>query len=434
MSISSSLNAGVAGLNSNGTRLATISDNISNASTYGYKRAVAEFQNMVIGEGTGVGFSAGGVRATTGRLVDVRSSLISTSNPTDISISGRGMLPVTELSGLADNPDQNELLLVSTGSFRPDSDGYLRTPSGHVLMGWPADADGTVPEFPRDTVDGLEPIVVALNQIAANPTTRIGVGVNLPSTATTAGAIGESQVLSIEYFDNMGSSERLGVTFVPTVPTSGSSNSWTMTITDSASDDATIGSYVLVFDESRSAGGTLLSVTSDAGDSYDSETGLLDLNVAGGPMSLDIGKLGDPAGITQLGDSFLPTSITRDGSPGGSLSSVEIDPIGNLIGTYDGGFTRTLYKVPVVDVRNPNGLIPMENQAFSISRDSGPFFLWDAGQGPTGAMAGFSREESATDVATELTSLIQTQRAYSSNAKVIQTVDEMLQETTNLKR
>ena len=56
MSISSSLNAGVAGLNSNGTRLATISDNISNASTYGYKRAVAEFQNMVIGEGTGLVF------------------------------------------------------------------------------------------------------------------------------------------------------------------------------------------------------------------------------------------------------------------------------------------------------------------------------------------------------------------------------------------
>ena len=39
-----------------------------------------------------------------------------------------------------------------------------------------------------------------------------------------------------------------------------------------------------------------------------------------------------------------------------------------------------------------------------------------------------------TDVAGELTNLIQTQRAYSSNAKVIQTVDEMLQETTNIKR
>ena len=47
---------------------------------------------------------------------------------------------------------------------------------------------------------------------------------------------------------------------------------------------------------------------------------------------------------------------------------------------------------------------------------------------------GFALEESATDVAGELTQLIQTQRAYSSNAKVIQTVDEMLQETTNIKR
>jgi flagellar hook protein FlgE len=42
--------------------------------------------------------------------------------------------------------------------------------------------------------------------------------------------------------------------------------------------------------------------------------------------------------------------------------------------------------------------------------------------------------ESNTDIAAELTSLIETQRAYSSNAKIVQTVDEMLQETTNLKR
>jgi flagellar hook protein FlgE len=68
------------------------------------------------------------------------------------------------------------------------------------------------------------------------------------------------------------------------------------------------------------------------------------------------------------------------------------------------------------------------------SVDSGSFFLWDASDGPTGDILGFALEESNTDVASELTSMIQTQRAYSSNAKVIQTVDEMLQETTNIKR
>ena len=49
-------------------------------------------------------------------------------------------------------------------------------------------------------------------------------------------------------------------------------------------------------------------------------------------------------------------------------------------------------------------------------------------------MQGYALEESTTDVAEELTHLILTQRAYSSNAKIIQTVDEMLQETTNIKR
>jgi flagellar hook protein FlgE len=85
-------------------------------------------------------------------------------------------------------------------------------------------------------------------------------------------------------------------------------------------------------------------------------------------------------------------------------------------------------------VPNVNGLIALNDQTYQVSRDSGPFFLWNAGEGPTGSVVGFSREESATDVAAELTQLIQTQRAYSSNAKVIQTVDEMLQETTNIKR
>ena len=79
-------------------------------------------------------------------------------------------------------------------------------------------------------------------------------------------------------------------------------------------------------------------------------------------------------------------------------------------------------------------MVAMDKQVYMPSPESGSFFLWDAGDGPTGDIVAFAREESATDVASELTDMIQTQRAYSSNAKVIQTVDEMLQETTNIKR
>jgi len=171
-----------------------------------------------------------------------------------------------------------------------------------------------------------------------------------------------------------------------------------------------------------------------SGGAYDSVAGTLALTVAGGPLVMTIGKIGDANGLTQLSDSFAPTAITKDGSPVGNLTAVEIDENGYITATYDTGFTRRIYQIPLVDVANPNGLTVMNNQTFQVSPDSGSFFLWDAGDGPTGAVVGYAREGSATDVAAELTSLIQTQRAYSSNAKVIQTVDEMLQETTNIKR
>jgi len=432
MTISSSLNAGVAGLNANATKLATISDNIANSSTYGYKRAQADFSSQVINGSVGF-YSAGGVRATTQRLITERGPLVNTSNPTDIAVSGRGMLPVTPAVSMSAGGEL-PMMLVTTGSFRPDANGVLTTETGMVLMGWPANIDGTMPSYPRDTVAGLEPVRISVNQFAGDPTTQMTLGVNLPATETVAGSSGNAQELSIEYFGNLGTSEMLNVSFEPTVPASGASNEWTMTIRDSASGDAVVGSYTLQFDDSRAAGGTLASVTTLSGGAYDPATGSITLTLAGGPLDLNIGTIGDPSGMTQLSDSFAPVSIEKNGSPVGNLTTVEVDAQGFVNAIYDVGFTRTIYQIPLVDVPNPNGLISLNNQAYQVSPDSGPFFLWNAGDGPTGEVVGYSREESATDVAAELTQLIQTQRAYSSNAKVIQTVDEMLQETTNIKR
>jgi flagellar hook protein FlgE len=207
-----------------------------------------------------------------------------------------------------------------------------------------------------------------------------------------------------------------------------------MEVRDSASGGAVIGEYTLTFDDARGSGGNLLSVAAITGGAYDVGNGTIEVNVNGGPMEINIGIIGEPGGFTQLSDSFSNAPVVKDGSPVGNLTSVEVDGEGMVHAIYDSGFTRVIYQVPLIDVPNPNGLIALSNQAYQISPDSGSFFLWDAGDGPTGDIVGFSREESTTDVAGELTQLIQTQRAYSSNAKVIQTVDEMLQETTNIKR
>ncbi|AVO38839.1 flagellar hook protein FlgE [Pukyongiella litopenaei] len=433
MTISSSLNAGVAGLSANASRLASISDNIANSSTYGYKRVQTDFHSMVIASNGG-SYSAGGTRATTTRLIDARGPLISTSNATDLAVRGRGMIPVASAAEAAAGGESLQMMLTTTGSFRTDDTGRLTTESGLVLLGWPALPDGTFPPYPRDTAAALEPVQINLNQLSGEPTTRMTLGLNLPATETEAGGTGQPRDLSVEYYDNLGRSESIQVSFSPAIPAAGMSNQWTMVLSDSASGGAVIGEYTLTFDDSRAAGGTLSAVSTVSGGAYDPATGSMVVNVDGGPIEFTIGGIGDSNGITQLSDQFAPGTISKDGSAVSNMTGVEIDANGQVHAYFDSGATRTIYKVPLADVPNPNGMVALNHQTYLPSPDSGAYFLWDAGDGPTGEVVAYAREESSTDVAGELTSMIQTQRAYSSNAKVIQTVDEMLQETTNIKR
>jgi len=437
MTISSSLNAGVTGLSVNASKLAAISDNISNSKTYGYKRADVDFSSVALTSREGA-YTAGGVRATAFRQVDSQGALSTTTNSLDIAIGGKGMLPVTQISSLVgtNNSGNLPLQLITTGSFQPDSDGIVRTQSGLVLLGWKADVNGVVPSQSRDSVSGLEPVEIEYNQYASSRTDSISMGVNLPATATQAGSVGTPFTINIEYYDNLGAPQSLDATLTPNVPAVGSSNQWDLVLRDSNSAGAIVGDFTVVFDSSAAAGGSIQSVTPNAPGTYDPVTGLANVAVNGGldPINIEIGIPGSSSHLTQLSASFSPTSVTKNGSAVGSLIEVEIDENGFINALYDTGYSKVIYQVPLASVANPNGLNSLDSQSFGISPDSGPFYLWDAGDGPTGSTIGFAREESTTDIAGELTQLIQTQRAYSSNAKVIQTVDEMLQETTNIKR
>ena len=434
MTISSSLNAGVMGLSVNATRLSTISDNIANSATYGYKRSQVEFSSMVLQQRENT-YAAGGVRVQTYKDIEDTGSLVSSGNATDIAIAGRGMLPVTTLGGVSELAANRPLMLIPTGSFSADANGFLRTLSGLNLLGWPVDSAGNVANVSRDSAAGLEPVNLSVNQFTASPTTQISLGLNLPASATNAGETGDPFTLPTEYFDNLGRSQTLTLTFTPQVPATGSSNSWAVTVTDSAGDpNVDIASFSVSFDDTSTNGGSILNVTPGTGGTYDASTGVFGINVANGAMDLFIGRPNDNAGLTQLSAPFSPYSISKDGSPIGDLRAVEIDNEGFLEAIYDTGFRRKLYQIPVADVPNMNGLSAEDNQAYSLSSSSGDVYFWDAGSGPVGTTIGYALMESTTDIAQELTDLIETQRAYSSNAKIVQTVDEMLQETTNIKR
>ena len=166
-----------------------------------------------------------------------------------------------------------------------------------------------------------------------------------------------------------------------------------MTIKDSLQNNALFGEYELTFDDGRAKGGVLKSVTTTSGGVYDATTGKMTLTVGGGPIDFTIGKPGEKGAVTQLSDAYSLIKSEADGSLVGSISSVEIDEKGFVIATFDNGITRTVYQVPMVDVPNPNGLYGLDSQTFKPSLDSGPFFLWDAGKGPTGEIKGYALEE-----------------------------------------
>ncbi|WP_420004666.1 flagellar hook protein FlgE [Arenibacterium sp. LLYu02] len=422
MTISSSLNAGVAGLAANSSRLAAISDNIANASTAGYKRVVTSFESMVISQSGGT-YAAGGVSVSNTRMIDQRSSLISTNNATDLAVDGRGFIPVASLAEV-EAGSQPTMLLTTSGSFRTNEEGYLTTSSGLVLLGWEANADETFPTVARDTDDPLVPVKFDTSQLSAAPTTYVSLGVNLPADSALTGAAGDPEENSIQYFDNLGGQQDLSIVYTPTGL---NDNEWTMTITDGAT-GTVVGDYTLTFDDSQTGKGTLSTVGTTIGGAYDASTGTIIVTADSGPIEIEIGVM------TQLSSAFTAATIEKDGYEAASFAGVEVDEGGYVHALYENGSSRIVYQIPLADMPNPNGMKSLDSQTFMPSTASGAYYLWDAGTGPTGSVAGYRQEESTTDVATELTAMIQTQRAYSSNAKVIQTVDEMLQETTNIKR
>lgn len=443
MGISSAMNAGVMGLSVNSSKLATISDNIANSETKGYKRANVEFNALVLTERPTT-YDAGGVRASTIREIDDQGALLSTRNATDLAISGRGFLPVTDIADVQRTPDDVPLKLVRTGSFRPDQNGVLQTQSGLVLMGFEMKPDGTFPELQSD----LKPVKIDSLSLAAERTTEAKLQANLNAGADP----GTAANIPVTYYDALGKSVQIDFEFTKTT----APNVWDMRIFNEAGTTALeptgTNRYRITFEDNPAAGdaGGIKSVdlvdlngvvvltppppAADP-DKWNTTTGNLAFSSNGNQtIQFYLGAAGKSDGLVQFSAPSQALSISRDGSPASVLTGIQIDEQGLLDAIFDSGFRQTKFKIPIANVQNPNGMRALDGQAFALTRESGSIYFYDAGEGPTGSLVSSALEESTTDVAEELTQLIKTQRAYSSNAKIIQTVDEMLQETTNLKR
>ena len=151
----------------------------------------------------------------------------------------------------------------------------------------------------------------------------------------------------------------------------------------------------------------------------------------GTPGATEIGKTD---GVTQFAGSSAVRSIDQNGAGAGLLTSVSIDKDGIISFNYSNGQARKVYKMPLADFPNINGLTATSGNAYTQSDTSGDFTLKEVGESGAGSISPASLESSSTELSNELTSMIIAQRSYEANTKTITTVDKLLEDLTNILR
>ncbi len=431
MSIYSAMNSGVSGLAAQSTKFGAISDNISNSSTIGYKRSDVQFSTLVTSSSIPGSYSAGGLQTDVRSETSIQGPVQNTSTSTDLAISGSGFFVVGTSAG-GDVTKSAEKLLTRSGSFRVDEQGNLVNAAGYYLQGWPLDSNGKVSggEPSRTSFTSLQTVNLAEITGMAQATSSIEFAANLPASATGQTPAGSSFSTSIDYFTPLGFTKQLTLEWQPSTV----ANQWRLNIKDNAG--ASIGTVNMTFSNgigSTLPAGTLSSMTSGSA-GVTVAGGTISLSVGGQPIAIKMGDIGRTGGLTQWGDQYVPSKITKDGASYASLDRVQVGKDGVVTAIYGNGLRQSVYQLPLATVINPDGLSRVAGNAYKISRESGDVYLWDSGSGSTGTISGGALESSNVDIAKELTSIIETQRAYSSCAKIIQTADEMLEQISMLMR
>lgn len=142
----STLYVGTTGVKAHGDCMQVVGNNLANISTTGYKKADAQFtdlmsQQMATG---GAGYDSGaysysqmgkGVAIGEIRNIFLEGGLENTNNITDLAITGKGFFGVRKTTG------DGSTLYTRAGSFRFDNDAFLVDPHGNRVQGYAIDRD-----------------------------------------------------------------------------------------------------------------------------------------------------------------------------------------------------------------------------------------------------------------------------------------------------
>ncbi len=426
MSLLSSFNVGVTGLNAVGDGMAVIGDNIANAGTFGFKSSRPEFQDILSSSLKGID---GGDQVGSGtKLAHItptftQGNVKRTEAITDLAVNGNGFFEVEATFGPGFTRD---------GTFHFDKEGYLINSDDYRVQGFSADESGkiTTKKGPIRLGNTTTPAKAAdLVTINMNIDSReINKEFNIEDPEETS-----SYNNSLTVYDNVGTARLITVFFNKT-----DVNTWEYHVTSDGKDvpGGKEGTFV------EQAAGRL--VFNDKGQLQEEVETKNSFNFAGGAapdqkIKFDFGKSIKEGGdgldaSTQYGSRTTIARHTQNGSSAAQLASLSFNDKGILTAVYGNGSSRDVAQIGIAKFENNEGLFKVGKNLFKESRKSGQASFGQPGDSGRGDVLAKSIELSNVDIAAEFVNLMTAQRNFQANARTITTADQMLQEVLNLKR
>lgn len=387
------------GLSAVTEQLNTISNNIANSGTKGFKSGRTEFASMYA-QSQPLGVAVSGVSQS----INKSGSLDKTGINTDLAIAGSGFFVVKDSAG--------DTAYTRAGMFSTDNNGNLISSSGMKLQGYPADAAGNLQ---TGVVTDLQ---INNAGLAAKATGKITLAANLQAsskepTVTTFSPTNKDSYNFMEQttvYDSLGNKHSLVHYFIKQTPTTAGS-SWNV-------------NYVL--DGATAAHGTGHALTFDTSGKLTNTT-LTPLTGPFGSVGVDPYNIAvDYTGTTQFDGAFATASKKSDGYTAGIKNGERIEGDGSVYATFSNGERMLQGKLVLANFANPNGLATQNGTTWSETGKSGAALLGAPGSGLLGNIETGALEASNVDLTAELVGLMTAQRNYQANTKIISTNDSMM--------
>jgi flagellar hook protein FlgE len=431
------MTTGLLGMNAQGTALSSISANIANVNSTGYKESDTRFATLLGDPDNGftpnqqAGGFWQGVNTVQQQQIDRQGDIQGTVSLTDFAIDGRGFFGVASAidpttGSVAGN---GQRLVTRAGNFQTDKNGFLVNQAGNFLLGIPlTGGTGTLAGTGgNQTLSSLQPVKLSANATdSGRPTTLVRLFANLPATDSTSST---PETLGTEVFDSAGNGYNMTLAFTKTGTTDWSMNVQSVTPLDTSASAPTVtvtpSPVAVTFD----GDGQIVSPTDDV------SVGTFSLS-NGASLDFQVSVTGgNPAGghLTQLDDQMQNGGVEQDGAGPGSPTGFRLSPDGILTQTFSNGQSVAQFQVPLVTYVNPDGLEQFSGTAFLPTADSGPDTVVTPQQGGGGILSSSQLESSNVDLTDQFADLIVTQRAFSASSKIISTADQMYETVAQMK-